>query len=529
MMINLFLLLYVALLEALDVTVGSDWVGGVYEVLWNNSIGQAQFGGVIVSPGLSGPRLHLFTITFRVLPSSAMTDTESQVITTIEHLLEYGVSGQTIGAPTPRVSLSGTVPIRVVASREAKRSVKTITEGLWVKKGLRQKRQDSGSCNAIGDADGSCSFDLRDVACAAYYVSEGLLGYTTPQGTAVMDKIPTPTSVLDVNRNEAVDWNDILYMLAANFDLFPFVEDISILPVQSASSQCQFGISLNLVTSSGSGFPDAAVFVDVGLASQADLTALLLSFNSTMLSPVVTRSDEPYGVILEVGPAAQTTGMYSLTFPLQLNSDQIGISFVVIAASADLQASTRLKQLYGLISPIPRYSNTTNPYTLNGKAILTPSGYNPLLLVANTLTSRDCTNLELGPAVGVSFTGPREAIISWTIVNLNPDVHSPESITVYVRECPQGTNTGTTSVTADALPPGCVERTEGVENLANHTTVVRPYTDYQIQVRTQVSQSEYVLVTSPEDGELCSTVFACEQASGCVGACVCEYVRLCLE
>ena len=508
------------LLEVLDVTVGSDWTGGVYEGVWDNSIGQAHFGGVVVSPGLSGPCLHLFNITFRVLPSSATTDTESQIVTTVEHLSAYGVSGQTIGSPTPHISLSGTVPIRIVASREAKRSVRATTEGLLGKKGLRQKRQDPSSCGLLGDADGSCSFDLRDVACATHYISEGLLGYTTPQGTAVADKIANPTSILDVNRNGVVDWNDILYMLAANFDLFPFVEDIAILPVQSASSQCQFGISLSLVTSSGSGYSDAAVFMDVGLASQVDLTAFLLSFNSTMLTPVVTRSVEPFGVILEVEPGAQMTGMYSLSFPLQLNSDQIGISFVVIASSSSSQFA-RLKQLHGLISPIPRYSNTASPYTLNGMAILTPSGYNPLLVVANTLTSSDCANLELGPAVDVSFTGPREAVISWAIVNLNPDVHSPESISLYIYECPQGTNAGTASVIVDPLSLGCVERIEGAERLTNHTTAVRPYTDYRIQVRTQVSQSEYVLVTSPEDGELWAV---CRQADVCVCVCVCVFV-----
>ena len=475
-------------------------MGGVYEASWDNSIGQAQFGGVIISSGLSGPRLHLFTVTYRVLPSSATTDTETQIITTINHLTEYGVSGQTIGPPTPRVSLSGTAPIRIVA-REAKRSLDAITEGLWLEKGHRKQRQASGSCNSLGDADGSCSFDLQDIVCAAYYVSEGLLGYTTPQGTAVMDKITTPTSVLDINRNGVIDWNDVLYLLAVNFDLFPFIQDIAILPVQTASSQCQFGISLSLFTSSGNGYSDASVFVDIGLPSQADVMTLLDSFNSTVQTPVVTRLDEPYGVILEVGPVPQMTGMYSLSFPLQLNSDQIGISFVVIAGMANSQGSTRLKQLYGLISPIPRYSNTATPYTLNGLAILTPSGSNPLLLVANTLTTDDCTNLELGPAVIVAFTGPREAIISWTIVNLNPSVHSPESISVYIRECPQGTNAQTSTANLDTLPLGCVERTEGAEQLINHTTVVRPHTDYQIQVRTQVSQSSYALVTSPEDGE----------------------------
>lgn len=484
----------------LDVTVGSDWMGGVYEALWNNSIGRAQFGGVIVSSGLSGPRLHLFNIAFRVLPSS--TDTESQIVTTVELLSEYGMSGQTIGPSTPHMSLAGTVPIRVVADREeAKRSVKTTVGDAWRKKALREKRQDPSNCVTLGDADSSCTFDLRDVACATYYVSEGILGYTTPQGTAVVNKIAAPTSVLDVNRNGVVDWNDVLYMLAANFDLLPIVEDIAILPVQSARSQCQFGISLSLVSSSGSGYHDAAAFVDIGVSSEVDLAALLLSLNSSLPTPVVTRLDEPYGVILEAEPVAQMTGMYSLSFPMQLNSDQVGISLVVVAPLANSQ-STRLKQLYGLISPIPRYSNTGSSYTLNGMAILTPSGYNPLLVAANTLTSNDCINLELGPAVAVNFTGPREAIITWTIVNLNPDVHRPESISVHIHECPQGTNTDVTSVTDDTLPQGCVERIEGVLHLTNHTTTVRPYTDYRIQVRSQVSRSQYVLVTSPEDGKL---------------------------
>ena len=485
----------------LDVTVGSDWMGGVYEALWNNSIGRANFGGVIVSPGLSGPRLHLFNIAFRVLPSN--TDTESQIVTTVELLSEYGVSGPTIGPSTPRMSLAGTVPIRVVADREeAKRSVTTTVEDTWRKKrALREKRQGPSSCVTLGDADGSCTFDLRDVACATYYVSEGILGYTTPQGTAVVDKIASPTSALDVNRNGVVDWNDVLYMLAANFDLFPIVKDIAILPVQSARSQCQFGISLSLVSSSGSGYHDAPAFVDIGVSSEVDLAALLLSLNSSLLTPVVTRLDEPYGVILEAEPVAQMTGMYSLSFPMQLNSDQIGISLVVVAPSANSQ-STRLEQLYGLISPIPRYSNTGSSYTLHGVAILTPSGYNPLLVVANTLTSNDCISLELGPAVAVNFTGPREAIITWTIANLNPDVHRPESISIHIHECPQGTNTDITSGTVDTLPQGCVERIEGVLHLTNHTTTVRPYTDYRIQVRSQVSRSQYVLVTSPEDGEL---------------------------
>ena len=406
-------------------------------------------------------------------------------------LTEYGVGGTTIGEPTPRNSTAaGNVPYRIYRS-EAKRSIRS--GGDRFGRTTRERRQTAVNCSLQGDADGDCMVDLVDVAYLAIFLSERLTNFSTTQGVAVQGKVSTSSSNLDTNLNSALDWNDVIHLFKALFGLLPVLENLTVTPVQDPNSQCEFGISLALTTPHRQPYNKSRVYIDVSFDSSIRAALFISSLNDGNITALVVRETNPFGAVVELQPSLGDSGSFSIRFPLNLTGS-IDLSLILI--QQDTPSVEPPITLVDIISPIPKYPMTS--YVLGEVPISFPSGYNPLVSPANSLLSSDCISLQFGP-VHITFPNSRSANITWTIKNLNPDIHSIQSITVYVRECPVGTDVG--SPVSSLLSDGCVERIEPASNVTAHFTLVDPYKDYHIQIRSQVSTSEFVSGTSPQDSE----------------------------
>ena len=466
---------------------GADWRDGIFDSTVEGGV--VRLGGVILSPNLSGTRLHLFSIAFRVLPKSSM---DHFLTATVNILTEYGVGGTTIGEPTPRNSTAaGKIPYGIMNNGEGKRSIRS--GGDRFGRTTRERRQTSANCSLQGDADENCLVDLVDVAYLAMFLSERLTNFSTTQGAAIQGKISTSSPNLDANLNSALDWNDVIHFFKALFGLLPVLESLNVTPVQDPNSQCEFGISLALTTPQGQPYNKSKVYIDVSFDNSTEAALFISSLSAGNITALVVREMNPFGAVVQLQPSLGDSGSFSIRFPLNLTGS-IDLSLILI--QQDTPSVEPPITLVGIISPTPKYPMTS--YMLGEVPISFPSGYNPLVSPANSLSSSNCISLQFGP-VHITFPNSRSANITWTIENLNSDIHSIQSITVYVRECPVGTDVG--SPVSSMLSDGCVERIEPASNITAHFTLVDPYKDYHIQIRSQVSTSEFVSGTSPQDSE----------------------------
>jgi protein tyrosine phosphatase len=477
------------LLDVDSIVGGSDWRDAIFDSSVEG--GAIHLGGIVLSQNMSGTRLHLFSITFRVLPQSLPGTVDASISTRINIITEYGVAGTTIGQPTPRLSsAAGNVPYRILTVGRKKRSI--LQEADKLSGDVRQKRQTGEDCFLRGDANGDCSVDLGDVACIAVFLSEGLTNYSTTQGAAVQGKVSNPISKLDVNLNSVLDLNDPIYWFRVQFGLLPLVENFTITTVENPNSQCEFGISLSLVSLQGQPITQSKVFTDFSFESSLQTNSFLSSLAAGSVTPVLSRTSSPFGTIIELQSSSQNSGSFSISFPLNVTGNiDVSLLLGLRNASGIVQS---VATIFGAITPAPKYAATS--YTIEGFPISFPSGYNPLMSSNNLLSSTDCTSLNFAD-VALVFLSSTSASVLWSIVNLNPSVHSVQSITIFIRECPPGTNASPapTAVVSDL----CMERTENAVNLTSHVTTVKPYKDYQVQVRSQVSTANFVLGTSPED------------------------------
>ena len=271
------------------------WTNGVYDTVIDNLEGSIRIGGIIFVANVSSPLLHLFEVLGTAMMSEGVS--EENFTVTINRITEFGIHGNSIGQPTPRISVSGTFPVRFHGNSPAKRSVHSTA--------TRQTR-DTGACASV-DFNGDCIFDLLDVSCALVYISEGVLDHSTETGAAILNKITSSSSLLDVNRNNLTDLNDVIYLLKVSLGLLPFLSDVSILPVQSPNSQCKFGISINLRTASDAQATGAVVLADIGVASLENAAALLQGLNASGIVVAAEKTTNPFGAVLSLNEGTSGT------------------------------------------------------------------------------------------------------------------------------------------------------------------------------------------------------------------------------
>ena len=489
-------------LQVLEVRPGSDWVGGVQEASLNDPLGEIQFGGALTVGGVTGPRLHIFTLLFQVLSATS----ESYLRGTVVTLAERNIGGTPIGPPTPRPIVAGNITFSTSAA-VGKRSTQDVTPPSIKSSVLRWRRATDKCllppcpCSGMtaGDVDGNCAFDVHDVAYTLIYITESLLNFTRPQGQEILNRTgAAQQQQLDPNQDGAVDISDAYFLLRAVFRLVHFLQRVEVTPVQSVNSTCLFLVQVQLASEGGDAQETLAqteVFVDISFTT----TDLQAGFDSSSLSPIsgsLATGNKGPGL---AGGVIRARRMESNVFLVQLNasfvSEDIGIS--VILATFDAFNTTDVSRTAHFFGPPPAiYTSSlsiTIPVRNSMVFVVATAGYSPLIRVSNTLQSQDCSEVPLiGQQLTVIFMSPFQADLEWELLNMRMGLDFTSLIQLLVTNCSVSQNGST-------VDGSCVQDTViGTHTNTSHTLPTLPFTDYQFQVRGPDTESDRVQIRSPE-------------------------------
>jgi hypothetical protein len=268
---------------------GSDWPGGIFEATVDPP-GVLKLGGVpVASARLSGPAIEIAVVRVKmkqrgVARISGVVNTMSAV-TTVSDLI-----GARIGSETPRKFVAGTVNILVPTEGRQRRQgllrrgrslVNSTNTGLSENKtgneditsGSENDQDSDGTTTSatagvitptisapisvvtttsravecvsppcaectfgqhLGDANGDCNFDIRDVAFLQTFLVERIYGFVSDLGKKMdSSMMSSQKTVMDVNLDGRIDASDARYLARVNFGILRFVTDVRIRPVQN--------------------------------------------------------------------------------------------------------------------------------------------------------------------------------------------------------------------------------------------------------------------------------------------------------
>ena len=503
-------------LAALDVELGPDWSGGVYESSLNDPPGEIRFGGALSSDGVSGSRLHLFSLRLLVIG----TTTETTVGGTVVTIAERNVAGTPIGSPTPRPIIAGAITFSTSPGMNRRSPI------MPVMKLTTRYRRTTDECatppcscsgQSDGDTDGNCVFDIRDVTYTLIYISESLVGFSRPEGQDILNRTTeAQLQQIDPNRDGSIDTSDAYFLLRAVFQLVYFLQgSVEITPVQATTSNCLFSVQVefSIGENISSDFTEQAeVFIDVAF----DSSDLQNDFDSsTVISGTLVTADKGPGL---VGGIIQMIRVSPGVFVAQLNAsfmaDRIGVSIITATFDASNQTdASRTTQFFG--PPPPEYSsplNLTIPARQSMVQVAASSGYSPFVFADNTLRSQECSDVPLiGSELNVTLQSAFQAVLEWTLLNMRSGLNLTSMIQLYVMNC-------TVNQSGSTVESSCREQVLQVENDTFHFLAVIPFTDYRFEIRGPTTRSDTVQVLSPEAG-LCNYLYVC--LSVCLSVCLC--------
>lgn len=486
------LLLYDAtVLTPLEVTAGPGFVAGLHQSLLNDPPGEIRFGGALLED-VFGTAVHVFNL--RVLFVGVPSTGESYIRGTVLTLAERTFAGAAIGFPTPRAIVAGDITFTVTGN--TKRSAAHPHSPSHT----RHRRQTecseppcSCSGESLGDTDGNCIFDIRDVSYTLLFISENLLP-TSSRALEAAAATPAQRRQLDPNQDGVVDTSDAFFLLRALFKLVYFLEAVMATPVQDPASSCLFSVELQLGSADeGTPLDQVEVLVDVAFLDSAHRE----EFESSMLvSGELLTADKGASLNGGIVLAEQTTnGMFAVQFNSTFVSDDIGVSVVVVMFDAENSTSpSRSVQFFGrppLLYPFPLNLNVTVRDTPVLVAAL--SGYSPLVSTTNTLLTSQCSDSPiLERDLNVTFVSPFRAELSWQLLNLRAGVNFTSELTLTVTSCQVSQSRLTLNDTCSA------PTNTPVSNSTSHTLPTAPFTTYYIQVLAPSSSTRVVGVVSPE-------------------------------
>ena len=299
-----------------------------------------------------------------------------------------------------------------------------------------------------GDINRDCLFDLGDVVFVLRYYSFSIFNFSDAAGNLFVQSLTSNQSRdLDVDRNTVVNPADAFYLVRAFLGLVRFVSEVSVIPVQVLSSDCQLSLSVTL-TSKNEPASDTNTFVFFDITYKGSP----IDFAGTTGTQ---RGVGIYGNLIR--GISRGNGSFGVQAPFELVQNSLGLSvFHVTVDNSNKTSFMRLAALLG--SPHPPY---LFPFRLSidlqvGGQIIsvnTNNNYNPFVAFNNTLSSADCAN---------NFTPQFETIFYQANVSENATVNS-SVITVNATDQDQG-NSGRVSysLVSDEMLPFAINSTSGV-------------------------------------------------------------------
>ena len=479
-----------AVLAPVEVTTGPDFGAGLHEASLNDPLGEIRFGGAL-SADVSGPMLHLFNVRIRFIgpTSSAGSHLSGSVLT----FAERNLAGTLIGLPTPRPVVAGNITFTVAGSTKRSAHLFSHASGLSHTRLRRQAECITPPCacsgQLLGDADGNCEFDIRDVSFTLLFLTQELLN--SPSGG--LQITPAQRQQLDPNQDETIDSSDAFFLLRALFRLIHFLERVSVTPVQDPSSGCLFTVEVELGSAQNLALGEVEVMVDIGFQDALSTDDFE---NSLFVSGELLTADK--GPLLN-GRVILTQQVEGGLFRAEVNasfvSSNVGVS--VILATFDAQnatSSSRSVQFFGrppLLYPFPLHLNLAVRATQ--VLVAASSGYSPFITTSNTIPTSQCSDLPLlGPDLDVVFLSPHLAELNWTLLNERSGLNITSALSLITFTCQ-------VDQTRVVLNQTCVgpEDVE-VNNHTSHVLVTTPFTAYYLQINAPSTSTDVVGVVSPE-------------------------------
>ena len=489
----------VTVISPTEVTLGPGFVSGVHEASLNDPPGEIRFGGAL-SSDISGSRLHLFNLRFSLI-AGLSSPGESFLRGSVVTFAERNLVGTPIGLATPRPIVAGNITFSYTVAGNSKRSIpESIPPSPSSYSHSRQRRQMSCPsppcpCSglSLGDADGNCIFDVRDVSFTLLYISESLLTSSQSTNNFLSQVTQAQLRQLDPNQDSIIDTSDAFFLLRALFRLVYFLENVSVTPIQDPLSRCLFTVQVQLRTSQGTPLGQVEVFIDFGFV---DSSSNIDFADSGFLAGQLLTTDKGESLNGGIVKAQESAdGLFIVQLNSSFVSSSVGIS--VITATFDAHNSTsssRSVQFFGrppLLYPFPLSLNlpTRNTQIL----VAASSGYSPFTLTSNTIATSQCSDFPLlEPELNVTSVSAFQALLGWNLLNMRRGLNLTSSLTLLVINCTVDQNQITLNST-------CVGPTSvAVDSSTSHTLQTRPFTAYYLQVQASTSSTDVTGIVSPE-------------------------------
>ena len=207
----------------------------LFESSYNDVAGEARFGIVFQNITVGEARMEVGSLTFNVkCVGSGFISVD--VIT----LNTYNTTIDDIGSPTPRRSLPAQIIFPTASANPESTTVLSSTPSTLTR--CNYPPCSSEQCIAIAgemsgaDANADCLFDLLDVLVT---LKQSAIGNS-------LSISPEQIRAMDADKNGRISTLDAQMLMKANFDIYPFISDIAVRPVDAEFSNCVLAINMTL-------------------------------------------------------------------------------------------------------------------------------------------------------------------------------------------------------------------------------------------------------------------------------------------
>ena len=374
-------------IQAISATPGPDWPSvGAFASTLDAPADIVSLGGIFVTQ-VSGSSLHLADVQFTAL-SPGVTNISGMILTLAQVTGEGGIAENIIEVPATFVA--GSIQVQVQSnpgSRRRRNAEAVVSSEHSISRVRRQSPCTRLPCNCTaqetGDVDGNCIFDVRDVSFLQRY-------YLSMVTSSAMPLPDDRAQYLDIDRNGAIDPNDVIFMLRVNFRLLRFATDITVAMV--TDQNCELSINVTLLSRGDVPAQNSSTALVIDFAHEDQIFQTMFDDTNFTTGTVLPVSKGPalYGGLVEAedlgGGVFGIAGLTAINItdfgisPIQVTFDSLGQTSPVRTAAMFSQSSPRYPAL-NMSIPLSRGETIT---------VQAQRGYSPLNLTSNHLPSPDC-------------------------------------------------------------------------------------------------------------------------------------------
>ena len=285
------------LLDFSDLAQGSDWESGqIVYVPPAGTENSVSFGGILHA-GAQGPRLHLADVVF----TTDGVVRRANFSANVSFIAMNDVNTTPLATDAQRVSDSSRISVEIDSDRRRRDAYEPPLAPPPVQgHGIRRLRRetDSADCNVVGDTNGDCVVDLRDVYRLQLYVAESVLNFSSSTGQQLQQTIDETTlTQLDLDGDGELTLTDILELELVTQNLAYEADFNATVDFNATIDRCAIDIYGHIESLSGERPPaEAKVQLIIEfLSTESDFAGVFA--NMTFASTGIDKSDayrDPY-------------------------------------------------------------------------------------------------------------------------------------------------------------------------------------------------------------------------------------------